>query len=260
MAELLGWQEPPEGARINRSHWQMQGLVLWLRMNESAWNQVNNDVIDWSGYGNHGTAYNGATTALGKFGRAGYFDGSNDYVRFSDSPLGLPTGSTIYTVIAWFMKIGSFDEVAETIVSLEKMGLYNRLEISSTLGIVWYFYDGLHYRVGQVPCSINTWYHAVGIRANNLFSLYINGLFVGSASGDGSYPAGVGLNSIGNRNTIATNYYFNGLIDEVRIYNRALSAWEVEYSYRNPNACIDAGGLIVQQPKTPIQVLQGRVA
>jgi gliding motility-associated-like protein len=87
--------------------------------------------------------------------------------------------------------------------------------------------------VGTLP-TVNTWYHLVGIRntANNKLSLYLNGVKVvestitsATAGYDAPVTAFIGTRTPGNFQ------YFNGLIDDVRIYNRAMSDQEVSELY-----------------------------
>jgi hypothetical protein len=72
---------------------------------------------------------------------------------------------------------------------------------------------------------INTWTHVAVTFANNTITLYVNGIKGGTST--------VTLNTTGNSNFIGrSNHtdsynYFNGKIDEVRIYSRALTASEV---------------------------------
>jgi prepilin-type N-terminal cleavage/methylation domain-containing protein len=77
--------------------------------------------------------------------------------------------------------------------------------------------------------SLNTWYHITGTYNGNNILLYINGTQKASTSAVGSMTQATDITRIGSRNT-ATNY-FRGRISEVRIYNRALTAGEISYSY-----------------------------
>jgi len=62
-------------------------------MEEASWNGTTGEVIDSSGFGNHGTSINGATTtASGKIGRAANFDGTG-FVTVGDNPSLRPTNA-----------------------------------------------------------------------------------------------------------------------------------------------------------------------
>ncbi|MCK4359450.1 MAG: LamG domain-containing protein [Candidatus Cloacimonetes bacterium] len=71
----------------------IEGLVGYWKMDEDSWDGTVDEVIDISGYDNHGIGeptngtYNGPTTiAAGKYDRAGEFDGIDDYVDCGNDP------------------------------------------------------------------------------------------------------------------------------------------------------------------------------
>jgi uncharacterized delta-60 repeat protein len=75
-------------------------LILFMHMDEILWDGTVDEVVDSSTYDSHGTGINGATTVTeGKYGRAGSFDGADDYVS---TPLNIDQGgSKAYTFEAW---------------------------------------------------------------------------------------------------------------------------------------------------------------
>ena len=78
----------------------------------------------------------------------------------------------------------------------------------------------------------NQWTHVCGVISANPTALYINGALFGAAGPGG----GVASNSADfwlGRSDPTNGEYFNGSIDDVRIYNRALSAGEVAYFYNS---------------------------
>lgn len=79
----------------------------------------------------------------------------------------------------------------------------------------------------------DTWYHAAFTAKNNEQKLYLNGVLdkTGAETSSGIDTSAEKL-IIGARNN-GTSNYFNGLIDEVRIYNRVLSATEIKSSYND---------------------------
>lgn len=76
----------------------------------------------------------------------------------------------------------------------------------------------------------NTWYHVCStIVGNGNHILYVNGVQVGSTPFNSSqFPTNNIIRVGGNVNTNAATYTYKGLVDDVRIYNRALSATEVQ--------------------------------
>ena len=83
--------------------------------------------------------------------------------------------------------------------------------------------------VGSTELSLNKWYHVIAIVNSNKLTLYVNG------ESDGTFTLTNSIlqpwQMIIGASLSGTPQYFNGEIDEVRIYNRALSAEEVKASY-----------------------------
>jgi hypothetical protein len=75
--------------------------------------------------------------------------------------------------------------------------------------------------------DLNVWYHLAVTRCDNLYTIYVNGVAVGSQVDAHAIPDANAPLTIGS----AEGFYFNGLLDEVGIYSRALSAAEVQAIY-----------------------------
>jgi Concanavalin A-like lectin/glucanases superfamily len=73
--------------------------------------------------------------------------------------------------------------------------------------------------------SINTWYHLAVTRSGSLYTLYINGAAVKSATNTASIPSPSAFLTIGEAENLG---FMNGLLDEVTIYNRALTDAEIK--------------------------------
>ncbi len=86
---------------------------------------------------------------------------------------------------------------------------------------------------GQVIGNTNAWYHVVMLRASGNLLFYINGNQSVDA-GPITYSVPTDFTIGGQNNNLR---YFNGLIDDVRIYNRALSANEVAQLYSYNEIC-----------------------
>jgi hypothetical protein len=74
---------------------------------------------------------------------------------------------------------------------------------------------------------LNTWTHVAGTANGSVAKSYMNGVEVGSVAAGATYEG----YSIPNNFIGGGHGYFNGLIDDVRIYNRALSAAEIQAIY-----------------------------
>ena len=194
--------------------------------------------IDRSGSGNNGTLTNGPVPALGKIGQALSFDGSNDYVD-----VGTMSGIDVSTVTysAWIYPINTtgghvmFTGNGATIhTRLSKKGNPPRVEFD----YVWSTSICKSATTnGTVP--VNTWTHVVVTYDRSLAcsasygpSIYLNGVLKSSAdTRTGSGGALTGTNRVTMGSSLVPDEYFPGRIDDVRIYNRILTADEVYQLY-----------------------------
>lgn len=85
-----------------------QGIVGYWRMDESAWAGTAGEVLDTSNMNNHGTRQGDATTTVGKFGNAGIFDGTGDYVALGQNS-GLNPAENL-TLATWVKPTGVVSE------------------------------------------------------------------------------------------------------------------------------------------------------
>jgi hypothetical protein len=81
----------------------------------------------------------------------------------------------------------------------------------------------------SAPISTNRWYHAVGVRdSSGILHLYLNGVAVGT-------PVNAGLGYLSSVGEFGDGYLYttwlNALIDDVRVYNRALTATQIAAMY-----------------------------
>ncbi len=84
------------------------------------------------------------------------------------------------------------------------------------------------------PVSAGVWYHLVGISASGANRFYVNGQLVSLTPATFS-PSTIDL-CIGYMKDLQT-HFFQGVVDEVRIYNRALSASEIQQLYTLTSSC-----------------------
>ena len=203
-----------------------------------------NYTSDLSGNANDGQLINfntdPATTTTGKISNALQFDGVNDYVDAgNDSSLDITDAITIE---AWVKKntnplFGPGDEVtyAELVgkgAGFALGGAYS-LELAST-GEVYFFVrnstDEGYYAINSNIIGTD-WTHLVAVfKGNDYINLYINGVSQGSNSVTTNANSNILPVQFGYKHS--TNY-FNGTIDEVRIYNRSLTATEILQHYNH---------------------------
>jgi len=199
------------------------GLVAAYGFDETSGLQV----LDASGNGNHGTISNAARTTTAKFGRALSFSGSNSLVTVSDSNSLDLTGAM--TLSAWAYPTTSVSGW-KTLMLKERIGglaysLYANSDVArpnSTLSIG--SSDRQLTAGSRLPS--NAWTHLAATYNGATQRLYVNGVQVGSRAQTGTLNVSANPLRIGG-NTVWANEYFRGLIDEVRVYNRALSQAEI---------------------------------
>src|SRR3989338_10023570 len=79
--------------------------------------------------------------------------------------------------------------------------------------------------------NANTWYHLVGVVNGSFVGLYKNGVLTANRSDfTGTLRGGTGNVIIGSQ---TTSNFFNGTIDEFRIYNKSLSSEQIKSLYQN---------------------------
>ena len=85
---------------------------------------------------------------------------------------------------------------------------------------------------GTSALALNTWTHLAVSYDGTTLRLYVNGVQAGSRALTGPIAASTGSLRIGGN--AVWGEYFKGLIDEVRVYNRALSAGEIQLDMVTP--------------------------
>ncbi|MCP4595011.1 LamG-like jellyroll fold domain-containing protein [Neptuniibacter sp.] len=176
---------------------------------------------------NHGTIFNATWTTDGVSSNALRFDGSGDYVETS---LLATTITGDYTFEAW-AKADSFGTWAG-VVSSNLSSPYNgfNLQIGNSQRIAVCAMSGGNFTYTRTSWAPTTgvWYHLVGVHdsSTNINTLYVNGNNEDSDEQAVTMPS---LNvMIGRFYCNANSLYFDGIIDEVAIYDEALSETEVQ--------------------------------
>ena len=189
----------------------------------------NGNANDESGNGYDGTVY-GATLTTDRFGnpdRAYSFDGT-DYISAPDSNV-FPVSSTPFTLAAW-VALDSYgpDGGCYLMGQSDGGGNYNKWIFwlgSGGISFISYPSSGSHWiGLGSFSFQLNTWYHVAVRSDGSTLVSFVNGTQLGSASardiGDASSPFYMGTAE-------GTTRRLRGSVDDVRIYNRALSESEI---------------------------------
>ncbi|MHC4228977.1 MAG: LamG domain-containing protein, partial [Planctomycetota bacterium] len=196
-------------------------LVGWWRFDEGSGTVA----ADSSAYGNDGTLNGDPKWIDGQIGGALDFNGSSDFVEIPHSE-SLSMLEQI-TIAAWTnMRTGSTGEML--IVSKGGWQANMPYELSEENGsvIFWQFYDD----AGRDDCAPDSppadeWHHIAATYEGTIFKCYIDGELADEWEYVGTIPQNEMSVMIGRRTTGGN--LFNGMIDEVMIYNQALGEDEV---------------------------------
>lgn len=198
-----------------------QGGVVWWPGDGNA-----NDITA----GHDGTLQGGATFAPGISGQAFSLGTSTDsYVEVPDSSA-WSFGANQFTLALW--------------AKFNQTGNYQAL-IASNEWVFWYFFGSLGFHIdrpGGNPDQTlsylwkpeaDQWYHlAVTRDASSTYTLYINGIAVDRVTNSKVIPDASAPLTIGETEG---SFFFNGLLDEIGIYNRALTAVEIQSIFNAGN-------------------------
>jgi glucose/arabinose dehydrogenase len=207
---------------------QPSGLVAAYGFNESGGTGAN----DQSGNGNTGSLTNGAArNGSGKYGSAIAFDGSDDVVVVPDAnSLDLTSGMTLE---AWVYPTTTLSDWKSILQKEADAYFLNGNTNTNKVGVGGTF-AGSCCTVLQGPNALpaNQWTHVAGTYDGANLRLYVNATQVASQARTGSLQVtGTPLRIGGN--TYSTEF-FPGRIDEVRVYNRALSQGEIQTDMNTP--------------------------
>ena len=204
---------------------QPPGLVGYWNLDQSS----GTTAYDSSGYHNNGTVY-GASWTSGKVDGALSFNGLNNYVDCGNNETLDPTQGA--TIEAW-VRLSQLPSTAGHIMSIAgRSGVATDLDMQTETDNRFKFFIGPGVVVvSNTIAETNKWYHIAGTyQANNNTKIYVNGVL------EKTTPIGVTRGTNPNKFWIGESGYwsgrfFNGTIDEVKIYNRALSAEEIAAEY-----------------------------
>ena len=206
-----------------------QGLVLELLLD--------GDALDTSGNGYHGQV-EGAAPAADRAGRSGMayrFDG-DDWIVVTPPP---PLGDGELTVSLWARydrgEFGWWNNCLLAQDDGDDGGDRRIIQLSTTSRSICWHRMGERDAVSPVPLTEEAWHHVVASFDGRRHRLYVDGLLHDSRYG------GLGQHEseplyLGRKGSEEWDFTFRGVLDDVRVYNRALSIDEVLSLYREDPA------------------------
>jgi hypothetical protein len=231
------------------------GLVGYWKFEEG----TGTTASDSSGNGNTGTLNNGPLWVDGKYGRALSFDGATSYVSVPASPSLNVLGNQVSAEL-WFKPAVTIDSNTHSACIIDKGNAYsfclNMPPYQSTPnGRIFFIIvvGSQQYEFVETTTDVwsaGTWYHIAGTYDGDYIRIYVNGELQNSRAVTGTLwqdptpiPFAIGAYCYGP----ARDWFFNGAIDEIRIYNIALSQQEILKDMQPP-----VGGVVVPTDKLGI--------
>lgn len=195
-------------------HWTFDGQYL-----------STSTATDSSGSGNHGTltgANGKPRPALGRLGQALSFDGVDDYVGATGND------NSNFSTSAWVKtsSTDSFDGIVEYSTSLN-----GRRGIGLANGNVLIVYASTYRLSTGAVVNDGRWHHIIGTYDGTTPIVYVDGVAVSLGAENGGLVGSSASSIVRIGDFTANGYKLNGSIDDVRIYNRALTAGEVQQLY-----------------------------
>jgi PKD repeat protein len=201
-----------------------------------------------SGNGYHGTI-SGATWTSGRFGKVLNFHGVNDRVTIPDAPIfdltaGMALGAWVHPTAL---------SSGRTVLMLQTTdgrsytySLYANEDINRPSSyVVIGDYQSV---VGTQQLPLNQWSHLVATHDKATLWLYVNGLQVAQRLQTGLIPTSDGPLRIGGNSLWGE--YFKGRIDEMRIYNCALTSSQIQTDMNTPVSTAGGATLARHTPLT----------
>src|SRR4051794_35949703 len=196
------------------------GLVAYYRFDEGSGTVAR----DSSGNSNDGTISN-ATWVTGKLGKALSFNGRNSWVTVPDAPsLDLTGGMTIEAWVNPATTGGSWRTVA--VKEQPSQLAYALYAYGAGPGPSAHAYTTTD-RYATTPSTLpkSTWTHLAGTYDGTTLRLYVGGQQVSATTAAGAITQSNGVLRIGGN--AVWSEWFSGSIDDVRIYNKALSSSQI---------------------------------
>jgi hypothetical protein len=217
--------------KISKTHFDLNyGLVAYYPFNGNA--------NDESGNGNNGVVM-GAKLSSDRFGNpnsAYYFNGTDNQIIVPNSSSLQITGPI--TLSAWFNTTNNSSNIMGILSKVETSEIMHsyKIEIYNSKALVDLLYDHKA-GIGSLVETVNTltdgqWHHMLAEYDGSFVKLFIDGKLDAVTP----YTAGMQINNenlyIGwDQNSYLGDRHFEGFIDDIRIYNRALSEQEMQLLY-----------------------------
>ncbi len=220
--------------------------------------QLDGNANDISGNNRHGILVGGVTESTDRYNiaqKAYYFDGLDDEIVINNPFYQFQKEITV----SWWVNSASFNYasgIGQATINSDNMSTNVWLmHAESTDKIGWYVNNNGIWVSTETPVLTPSWHHIVGISNKDSVAIYVDGIYRAKSSGGITSQIVNNPNSkiVFGRDVRFTTPYrkLNGKIDNVLVYNRALSPLEIQALYLDQ---LNANSLIFTQSCDPIQV------
>ena len=205
------------------------GVVLHLSFDLSTACKKENRIYikDLSGRGND-AALRKVTPAKGKFGTAIDFHGDSGS-KVTGSDQSLPSGQSPMTISLWF-NARKHDLQHLFMYGTAERGLARGIAVVRPPGMTFFHWGGRALHLDSVYYSLNRWHHFVATYENGKAAIYLDG----ELKGEGPFSANTMLLQYIIGKAYSEGGHFDGMIDEVIVFDRALPPAEIKVLYERP--------------------------
>ena len=219
-------------------------LIVAYAFNESS----GTTAADFSGNEKTAALVNGPTWTVGKYGNGVNLDGVDDYIAVANP--NLPTGDYTYEVWVKLHRNSAFQTIMEALDGVGGAELEFDLAAGGSVQ-VWSHSTQLLTTAAAIP--VGTWNHVALTRQGSTLRVYLNGAPQVQTGSDArtlnfsTCPLLIGVDADA-ACTGRLNGYLDGRIDEVRIYDRALSQAEIQTDMHTPISGVSPGPTSLAAP------------
>ena len=224
--------------RIANKSVNKNGLVGYWSMEDA----TSTKATDFSGQGNTGTLTNMESTdwVAGKIGTGLSFDGTNEYVNLGTN-VGNFANTEPFSVSVWVYARTLDSNVRGVVARMQGTSPYNGWSMATRNGGFIRFgpstNDANYSYVDTPTLQTGRWYHIVGTYdgggTGGNSRIWVNGVESALPLKGGSLGTTTNDQPLTMGSATTSSWFFDGIIDDLRIYNRALSATEISVLYNN---------------------------
>ena len=209
-----------------------ENLVAEYRLDECGFDGTTGDVIDNMINRLNGTTINGTSSTTGEICKGASFDGSNDYIIVPDNDKFDFDQDVGFTVSVWVYVTGDNDGVYVSKMSGTGWNGDDGWDLEIYNGRIYFDINGWDDYAQASKPSANAWHHIVGVykhnNGNKEIILYVDGAEADSEDYNKNFRNATDDDlTIGYGGTNGYQEYYQGSLDEIKIWDRALSAQEV---------------------------------